>query len=222
MKCYVLCSLQKLIYHQLLQLPLINSLSLSHARAGGIVANVEHNVSIGHSLLFHPEGKKPACNGSYRIDGATFPVEDAGGILFALHNRQIQNYLASHISDLDVASVIAIKGICDVIRPFACFFRYGSDISFREVDQIGFYPELLQPFHGNEIIKIQWPLVMAARSAPLALKSDIIKNGLHHDARQEIPSEKRKKLRSRPKGSSSGDASQPELPVPALLRTLPS
>ena len=39
--------------------------------------------------------------------------------------------------------------------------------------------------HGNEIIKIKGPLVMAAGAAPLALKLDIFKNSLYYNAGQE-------------------------------------
>jgi hypothetical protein len=162
MGCYVLCPLHKLIYHKLLQLLFIHSLALSDARAGGIVVNAKQNVSVGCGLLFHPKGKKPASNGSYRIDGAAFPVEDAGSILLAFHNRQVEDYLAAIIFNFNIASVIVIKSIYDICRLFSRLFGYGCDIFFREINQIGLLPKLLQPLHGNEIIKIEGPLVVAA------------------------------------------------------------
>jgi len=118
-------------------------MSLPNAGTGGIVVDEKKNIPIGRGILRYAKWEKPTGNGSHRIDGAAFPIEYAGGILFALHNREIKDYLTAVIFDFYVASIVIIKSIYDISRLFPSLFRYGSDILFCEVYQIGLLPEIL-------------------------------------------------------------------------------
>ena len=105
-------------------------------------------------LFLHPEGKKPAGYGPDGVDAAALPVEDAGGILLALHNRKVENDFGSMIFYFNIASIVIIKSIYDLRRFFARFSRYGCDISACEVNQVGLLPKIHDLLGRDEIIEL--------------------------------------------------------------------
>ena len=114
MRCDIPAPLHKLLYHQGFKILPVNNTSFPDSGASGIVVDIEDDIPIGQGTLLHPEWKQTAGNGPHGIDCASIPVKYAGGILFALHDRQIQYQLSSCIFDFNIAAIIFIKSIHDV------------------------------------------------------------------------------------------------------------
>ena len=158
----ILGPLQELFCHQPLQLLFVHHLPLSNPGTGGIVADVEKDITIVQSLLLHSKGKKPAGDRTHRIDAAALLVEDAGGVLFASHYRQVKDNLPPLVLDFHTAFTVIVKGIHEVRGPHASPIADGMDILLREIDQVGASPKILYLLCGNEIIELQRPFMVAA------------------------------------------------------------
>lgn len=158
----ILGSQQELLCHQSLQLLSVHHLPLSNPGTGGIVADVEKDITIVQRLLLHPKGKEPAGNRPHGIDAAALLVEDAGGILFAFQYRQVEDHPSALVLDFHIAFTVIVKSIHKVRGPHASPIADGMDILLSEINQVGASPKILYLLCRDEIIKLQRPFMVAA------------------------------------------------------------